>query len=1722
MKKSLLSLGLLGSALAEQTYIDCGSQCTFKQSHGNTNLEMGEAIVVDHPHANGLFDISISLTENYRNTNGVDNDLGIKVTDISDINNGIQVLLKQGSACPTGAGAALSAADPDTIDITAAASQNCGLTGAEGTMLSACAIHPAPTDASTRSATKLACLSVQRSGHNYQKASVAVEFYDTTGINSPSREAYTDPDSDGIKLTEDYKFDASGMRLTGLQGHKDSPGLTAGAIVNGTATVTHDIKVRVGVDGAGDYKFEDCSYIDGTAPGLSIDFTGSEQSFIADAVTNGHGNGYASDYLNSHSYPASEASTARVHNGDKTCDLHFQGTHDLKFPIDKMLTSYWQSDASDCAHDTACNGKADITFGTDSEDVWAGAAVQWSTGTMSVQEIETVTKVTDPTSKFTTYDLDIQMADNLFSVTYKINSDANLETEVTFVAPGTPDDGNAGAVTVCSTPAPQLKLYQIQQGDLLNYIENQVDSCKVTYPVDYNVDYKIKFGGEESNEYRMLATDTGADADFTLQFSGESTLASVDDVTFDYTDADQITGRGFSEDQAKIVSCAAATIVAVPNDTPPMGSLTTSCVTGAGATASHKTSIKVYSASDAFDLDTVKSHQTSDGSHFDDMLCDTVTLKATVVAQVQDIAGELTAVPLSAKATFIQPADAHDDTDGSLSVSAWDTAGYDTDTVTHGDDRTVHNAVAVVYTPESGVTIASTTPLQLAADSVGPGGLQYNCDNGDSDQVITYSFEAQLPCKTGTTTVSKTTAYKVKYDKATQAELLQTEGIVGTAAEITASLAPASITEKAHHDIRVADAGYLSATTKYTSIAIRNDGDLSNLACDGSDADHPCSMSYEDNGTPSDSSDDYVLFTVLFKKQVDNGPTTDFVSDGAASRATITYTFNARCGAQAETATATFEPTFTIQRIDDKYRGRIDVSDYLNDREKITDASPYTDHLDDLTIDFGLQLGLGVYDETTNVLGVKNPSIYGVAFYKEPNELNNADAQSFNISWNTAKVKWVPNAENGNVDADTTFIPLNIAAGGNKGVLYFKPVEAADPNVDLGSSAGSFDVTVASGTSSRTITINIINLEPPARLSVKANDHTTDNDLVDENDIVTLCQDYSCYMNDNDNNKDSLGYQRVSFLMKIITVSSGSVTERSVTANGNFIQQKTITVDEDPNRFDFTVNSATCKNFGEITLVLDNSVDGTSVGDDITSTIRFPCRRAADQVDFRSQTKLDYSIDFQASLAAQSLSFGDSSVGVSREITTSDLSNSPLTCSSGGSTGGTAKCDDSTVTTNAAGINSLKTMSDFFKDCGSWDTTSNSDKDVGGMYVVRKFTGVQSDGSNQHYCQRNSLEWTVYKTGSSRQTITVQGFGGARFRFDLDKLEYTECTAITHKYAFEISGEVSTDDGNTWSETGLKLQNVQFSGEPNGLSDSGGEDDHLLTAGATQGECSNYCNTNSHTGEVTVSFTAIYVLPSTSQTIHADVTATLQMLGDPCSTSYVPEISQENLESTAAPSLEFHTVATAAQCNANAAWASTVQPNVNEKLCARIVDSSSVYPATLTSFTFIDNGGNGTTLTDIGTTGNTVDDFWLDNLQAEAVIQVTAYWSININGGSRRMLRTTYLLGSSSGESQASIQILPAGVQVQEQIEAAGASQEAPPASDVMAPAPSGVEDHSHYNTALIAVVSVVGGLVGLGFLWFMVTGFVRMSRGGVFVDLGGKKETEYRKVNRFQSNLAF
>lgn len=1699
--KSLLSLGFLGSTLAQSNYIDCGSGCNLKQNHNQKAATMGTAVVIDHPTANGLFDISITLDSLYQQTNGVDIDLGIKITDASALKNGIKVLLKKGSKCD---GSALSTDDPNTYDITYT-SKTCPLTN---TKLSACAIHPA-TDGITRSAEKLACLSVQKFGEFYQKASVAVEFYDTGGSNSNSRMPYTDTGgSDGFKLTEDYKFGITGMRLTNLPRHKTSPGLTAGTITSGTATVAHDIKVRVGADGQGDYKFQDCTYISGTAPDLNIAFTGEKQSFIDDAVINGHGNGYALNYLSSHNYVVSVAST--VHNADdQTCDLHFQGNHVLQFPIDDMLTSYWKS--SDCGSTTVCNGKADITFGTNSTDVWAGAAVKWSTDTMSVQEIDVVTKLLNPTSKFTNYESDIQMEGNLFGVTYKTNSAATLETVVTFEAPVNPDSGFPGAVTVCYTPQTQLKLYQIPKGDLGSYIKDQVDSCLVTYPVDYNVNYKIKFGGEESNEYRMIATDIGADAEFTLQFSGQSTLASVDDVVFDY--ANPFNGRGFSQDEAIIVSCDNATITAYPAGTPlpALGAteLATSCVTGGSATASHKTSIKVYSASDAFDLPTVESHQTKDGSNFGTMLCTNVKLEATVVARVQDVAQELSPVTVNAQATYDHLVDVPDVTAGSLSVPAWDAAGYNTDTVFHAADRTEHPAVVVNYTPKTGTTIQSTTSLQLSAASVGAGGLQYNCDADGSDQVITYSFAAQLPCKQGITTVSKDTSYKVKYDRNTQA----TPTVVPGSSQLMATA-----TEKAHHDFRKDGTGYLQATIKYTSTAIKNDGNLRHLSCDGSDDDHPCSMTYKDNDTPSDSSDDYVLFTVEFKKQIDNGPTGDYVSKGADSQASITYTFNERCGGP-ETVKTNFSPTFTITRVADKYRGRIDVSDYLNTGlgTKETSNSSYAEHLDDLTIDFGLQLGLGVYNPTTNPHGVKNPSVYKVDFYKEQHEAENKQSQSFTVSWNNAAVKWIPYA-GANPDPVAHEAPVIIGTGGESSTLYFQPVKAADASVALGASAGSFDVTITSAFASRKVTINIINLEPPARLVVTKGDGNP-HKFAETGETKMLCEDYSCYMNDNDNNQDSLGFKRVSFLMNIDTVSSGSVSQRSVIASGKFITPRTVTVDSNKNRQNFEVDSTNCKHYGEITLKLVNYVGETSVGNDITSTIRFPCRRTADAITFRDTTKLDYTINFTASLTDQSLKFGDQFDGVTRDITTSGLANDPLTCATGGSTGGNAKCTDTTVVTGAAAINSLRSMSDFFNQCGSWDTT-NAIKDVGDMVVVRKFTGKQSNNDQQHYCQLNTLKWTVFKTGHSKQTIVVQGFGGAQFRFDLDKLEYTKCTA-GHKYAFEISGEVSTDGGSFWSESGLKLQDVTFSGNPLKLVDSG-VDDHLVTAGTTTEECSDYCHLKAHSTPVTVSFTATYQLPTTLQTIHADVTATLQMSGDPCSLEYKPEILANDLSTVAEPSLLFAVVQQTGNCNEyTGQWSLDVTPTITQKLCAKIVSAASgLYPATLTGFSFVDGAGN--TLTSVGNTNNKADDFWLDQLQANAQIEVTAYWTIDINSGTagtgRRMLRTTYTLGSNHGESHASIRVLPAGVQIQEQIEAA-------PAHDViyngtvLNTTNTTLPDHEHHNANIGLGLSIGGSVLGVGLLAVWIyTGCKRRDNKLDFLGVGNG----YQKVGRFEANMAF
>jgi hypothetical protein len=142
-------------------------------------------------------------------------------------------------------------------------------------------------------------------------------------------------------------------------------------------------------------------------------------------------------------------------------------------------------------------------------------------------------------------------------------------------------------------------------------------------------------------------------------------------------------------------------------------------------------------------------------------------------------------------------------------------------------------------------------------------------------------------------------------------------------------------------------------------------------------------------------------------------------------------------------------------------------------------------------------------------------------------------------------------------------------------------------------------------------------------------------------------------------------------------------------------------------------------------------------------------------------------------------------------------------------------------------------------------------------------------------------------------------------------------------------------------------------------------------------------------------------------------------------------------------------------------------------------------------------------------------------------VELTVQWEytvvpvVPVVGPEARRLRatSTYLLGSSDHHSSAGLRILPAGVQIQEQIEA---GVEAAPAHDVIYNktfTAEDVADHQHTNANWGLVLGIGGSVVGVGFIAVWIyTGWKRTQNGRDWLGVG----SGYQKVGRFETNMAF
>lgn len=417
------------------------------------------------------------------------------------------------------------------------------------------------------------------------------------------------------------------------------------------------------------------------------------------------------------------------------------------------------------------------------------------------------------------------------------------------------------------------------------------------------------------------------------------------------------------------------------------------------------------------------------------------------------------------------------------------------------------------------------------------------------------------------------------------------------------------------------------------------------------------------------------------------------------------------------------------------------------------------------------------------------------------------------------------------------------------------------------------------------------------------------------------------------------------------------------------------------------------------------------------------------------------------------------------------------------------------------------------------------------MNAVRAYVGSDK---HQDFCQSNLLTYQIQYKGSAKSEITVSTSGAMEFSFEVIDFSYTAdtasgaCPADQRKLVLTISSSAA-DAGTQYDlQTSDHATQALTNGEdPNSVIHSGltsPQQNGIITISSG---CQDFCGDGSDVKRgLGYSFTAMAV-HGNGQQFYADVTGQSTIHGNPCDTD---SDTAGDLDATFGV---YKPDTSATACAADATYGPTVgSVTIADALCFKLEALSTDFDfAPQTPIAKVHDGTDYqptsdysiSSVADLSTA--TVKYYKISSLQlmGNKDIQIEIPWQYDLSsptGTGRRMLRSTvYLLGSGdgSGESDLTFSILPAGVQVQEQIEAAGASQEAPPASDVMAPAPSGVEDHSHDNTAL----TVGLGVVGVGVLAVIVVMSVQAAQSGR-ADKRPSGSEGYQRVGRFQSNLAF
>jgi len=298
---------------------------------------------------------------------------------------------------------------------------------------------------------------------------------------------------------------------------------------------------------------------------------------------------------------------------------------------------------------------------------------------------------------------------------------------------------------------------------------------------------------------------------------------------------------------------------------------------------------------------------------------------------------------------------------------------------------------------------------------------------------------------------------------------------------------------------------------------------------------------------------------------------------------------------------------------------------------------------------------------------------------------------------------------------------------------------------------------------------------------------------------------------------------------------------------------------------------------------------------------------------------------------------------------------------------------------------------------------------------------------------------------------------------------------------------------------------------------------NLTSAVSYTGECKDYCGKTQSV--LTFDFDAYASYDS--QHFYADVSGTLTLTGDPCTADFKTADLTAVLKSAAMNAQDCKSSSSVSYTD-DISTVDTVGTGCF-KLSPESTDYASVFTAGVASLKFGTEGGTLETpeqgtlpLSGPDKVGN---DYYytVKGLTSAAgkEVELTVEWEYAV--GQRRLRATsTYLLGSSDHHSSAGLRVLPAGVQIQEQIEA---GVEAAPAHDViyngtvLNTTNDDLPDHEHTNANWGLGLGITGSVVGVGFIAVWIyTGWKRKQNGRDWLGVG----SGYQKVGRFETNMAF